>query len=199
MRPASQGTSQVLRWIIEEEKSKHSLSSKPKIGICSKSLLWGIKKFIVILLFPDWSARTYLQLFRLPQGVDGHSHLCPANEKCCWQVSKEFMMSPNKLHLECSLDKELYYHGETISVNVHIQVRSRITTSCGKQNRAANSIRQTSMLSHWKFAASLENKGGACVDMLWHGIEVGSQFKLITSACICGSLHSCLSMHWKKI
>ena len=23
---------------------------------------------------------------------------------------------------ECSLDKELYYHGETISVNVHIQV-----------------------------------------------------------------------------
>ena len=37
------------------------------------------------------------------------------------QVSKEFMMSPNKLHLECSLDKELYYHGETISVNVHIQ------------------------------------------------------------------------------
>ena len=31
-------------------------------------------------------------------------------------------MSPNKLHLECSLDKELYYHGETISVNVHIQV-----------------------------------------------------------------------------
>ena len=39
------------------------------------------------------------------------------------QVSKEFMMSPNKLHLECSLDKELYYHGETISVNVHIQVK----------------------------------------------------------------------------
>ena len=38
------------------------------------------------------------------------------------QVSKEFMMSPNKLHLECSLDKELYYHGETISVNVHIKV-----------------------------------------------------------------------------
>ena len=46
------------------------------------------------------------------------------------QVSKEFMMSPNKLHLECSLDKELYYHGETISVNVHIQVRSHITTYC---------------------------------------------------------------------
>jgi len=40
------------------------------------------------------------------------------------EVSKEFMMSPNKLHLECSLDKELYYHGETISVNVHVQNNS---------------------------------------------------------------------------
>lgn len=40
------------------------------------------------------------------------------------EVSKEFMMSPSKLHLECSLDKEMYYHGEKISVNVHIQNNS---------------------------------------------------------------------------
>ena len=40
------------------------------------------------------------------------------------EVSKEFMMSPSKLRLEVSLDKELYYHGETISVNVHIQNNS---------------------------------------------------------------------------
>ena len=40
------------------------------------------------------------------------------------EVSKEFMMSPSKLHLEVSLDKELYYHGETLSVNVHIQNNS---------------------------------------------------------------------------
>ena len=40
------------------------------------------------------------------------------------EVSKEFMMSPSKLHLEVSLDKELYYHGESISVNVHIQNNS---------------------------------------------------------------------------
>jgi len=38
------------------------------------------------------------------------------------EVSKDFMMSPSKLHLECSLDKELYYHGESLSINVHIQV-----------------------------------------------------------------------------
>lgn len=40
------------------------------------------------------------------------------------EVSKEFMMSPSKLHLEVSLDKELYYHGETLSINVHIQNNS---------------------------------------------------------------------------
>lgn len=40
------------------------------------------------------------------------------------EVSKEFMMSPSKLHLECSLDKELYYHGESVSINVHIQNNS---------------------------------------------------------------------------
>jgi beta-arrestin len=43
------------------------------------------------------------------------------------EVSKEFMMSPNKLHLEASLDKELYYHGESISVNVHVANNSNRT------------------------------------------------------------------------
>ncbi|CAB4068474.1 ARRB [Lepeophtheirus salmonis] len=40
------------------------------------------------------------------------------------EVSKEFRLSPSKLHLECSLDKEMYYHGEKIAVNVHIQNNS---------------------------------------------------------------------------
>ncbi|OAD58494.1 Beta-arrestin-1 [Eufriesea mexicana] len=43
------------------------------------------------------------------------------------EVSKEFVMSPNKLHLEVSLDKELYYHGENIAVNVHIGNNSNRT------------------------------------------------------------------------
>ncbi|XP_075229718.1 beta-arrestin protein kurtz isoform X3 [Lycorma delicatula] len=43
------------------------------------------------------------------------------------EVSKEFMMSPNKLHLEASLDKELYHHGESIAVNVHIANNSNRT------------------------------------------------------------------------
>ncbi|XP_008543103.1 beta-arrestin-1 isoform X3 [Microplitis demolitor] len=43
------------------------------------------------------------------------------------EVSKEFMMSPNRLHLEASLDKELYHHGENIAVNVHIANNSNRT------------------------------------------------------------------------
>ncbi|XP_076324313.1 arrestin red cell-like isoform X1 [Tachypleus tridentatus] len=43
------------------------------------------------------------------------------------EVSKEFMMSPNKLHLEASLDKEVYHHGEEIAVNVHIANNSNRT------------------------------------------------------------------------
>ncbi|CAJ0583203.1 unnamed protein product, partial [Mesorhabditis spiculigera] len=42
-------------------------------------------------------------------------------------VSKEFMMSPGLLHMECSLDKEMYYHGDTIAVNVHLQNNSNKT------------------------------------------------------------------------
>ena len=30
----------------------------------------------------------------------------------------------SKLHMEVSLDKEMYYHGEKIAVNVHIQNNS---------------------------------------------------------------------------
>jgi len=43
------------------------------------------------------------------------------------EVSKEFMMSQGLLHMEASLDKEMYYHGESISVNVHIQNNSNKT------------------------------------------------------------------------
>lgn len=40
---------------------------------------------------------------------------------------KEFMMSPAPLHLECTLDKELYYHGESINVNVQATNNSNKT------------------------------------------------------------------------
>lgn len=50
-----------------------------------------------------------------------------AGEQPSIEVSKEFMMKPNKIHLEASLDKELYHHGEKISVNVHIANNSNRT------------------------------------------------------------------------
>nr|CAD2159601.1 unnamed protein product [Meloidogyne enterolobii] len=42
-------------------------------------------------------------------------------------VTKEFIISPGGLHLEASLDKEMYYHGESINVNVHVQNNSNKT------------------------------------------------------------------------
>ncbi|GAB6019766.1 Beta-arrestin-1, variant 2 [Chamberlinius hualienensis] len=50
-----------------------------------------------------------------------------AGEQPSVEVSKDFVMSPNKLHLEASLDKELYHHGESIGVNVHIANNSNRT------------------------------------------------------------------------
>ncbi|CAO1429856.1 unnamed protein product [Diamesa hyperborea] len=43
------------------------------------------------------------------------------------EVTKEFMLKPNKIHLEASLDRELYHHGESLSVNVHIANNSSKT------------------------------------------------------------------------
>uniref|UniRef100_A0A8D0LCV4 Beta-arrestin-1 n=1 Tax=Sphenodon punctatus TaxID=8508 RepID=A0A8D0LCV4_SPHPU len=36
------------------------------------------------------------------------------------ETTRQFLMSDKPLHLESSLDKEIYYHGEPINVNVHV-------------------------------------------------------------------------------
>ena len=114
-------------------------------------------------------------------------------------------MSPNKLHLECSLDKELYYHGETISVNVHIQASHIIISpTILKQNYAGEGIWQilfwcTESFVHPKI------KDGACFYMeMSLQLPAACQFKLIITiakriACISGFLHKCQSVHLKKI
>ncbi|XP_014676064.1 PREDICTED: uncharacterized protein LOC106816031 [Priapulus caudatus] len=43
------------------------------------------------------------------------------------EVTKDFMMSPGPLHLEASLDKGMYYHGESIAVNVQVTNNSNKT------------------------------------------------------------------------
>ena len=58
-------------WGEHLKKSNHlwkccSASSKPKIGICSKSLLWGIKKFIVILVFRQLNCQNLSATFPSP-------------------------------------------------------------------------------------------------------------------------------------
>uniref|UniRef100_A0A3B3ZFX8 Arrestin C-terminal-like domain-containing protein n=1 Tax=Periophthalmus magnuspinnatus TaxID=409849 RepID=A0A3B3ZFX8_9GOBI len=43
------------------------------------------------------------------------------------ETSRNFLMSDRSLHLEASLDKELYYHGEPININVHVTNNSTKT------------------------------------------------------------------------
>ncbi|XP_030648228.1 arrestin, beta 2a isoform X6 [Chanos chanos] len=43
------------------------------------------------------------------------------------ETTRSFLMSDRSLHLEASLDKEIYYHGEPISVNVHVTNNSTKT------------------------------------------------------------------------
>ncbi|KAG8546547.1 hypothetical protein GDO81_018680, partial [Engystomops pustulosus] len=43
------------------------------------------------------------------------------------EITRQFLMSDRSLHLEASLDKELYYHGEPINVNVHVTNNSNKT------------------------------------------------------------------------
>lgn len=44
------------------------------------------------------------------------------------ETTRHFLMSDRRsLHLEASLDKELYYHGEPLNVNVHVTNNSAKT------------------------------------------------------------------------
>ncbi|KAL1244658.1 Beta-arrestin arr-1 [Trichinella spiralis] len=49
-----------------------------------------------------------------------------------FEISKDYMMSSGLLYVEASLDKELYYHGESIFVNVYIQNNSNKTCEVAK-------------------------------------------------------------------
>ncbi|XP_059400277.1 arrestin red cell-like isoform X2 [Carassius carassius] len=53
------------------------------------------------------------------------------------EMTRSFLMSDRSLHLEASLDKELYYHGEPICVNVHVTNNSTKTVK-----RVKISVRQ---------------------------------------------------------
>ncbi|VDP42777.1 unnamed protein product, partial [Soboliphyme baturini] len=71
-----------------------------------------------------------------PDTTDGHNTIRLAIRKLTYapyessrpqphvEVSREFIMSSGMLHMEASLDKEMYYHGESIVVNVYVQNNS---------------------------------------------------------------------------
>uniref|UniRef100_A0A3B5BAG0 Beta-arrestin-1 n=1 Tax=Stegastes partitus TaxID=144197 RepID=A0A3B5BAG0_9TELE len=51
------------------------------------------------------------------------------------ETTRQFLMSDKPLHLEASLDKEIYYHGEPISVNVHVTNNTNKTVKKMKISR----------------------------------------------------------------
>ena len=82
----------------------------------ASNIIFNTNFFVLFFLFFRNSVRLAIRKVMYAPSKPG--------EQPSVEVSKEFMMSPSKLHLEVSLDKELYYHGETLSVNVHIQNNS---------------------------------------------------------------------------
>lgn len=77
------------------------------------------------------------------------------------ETEKEFMLSTHKLHIEASLDKEMYYHGEEIGVNVHIANSSSRT--CRKIKVTIRQFADICLFSTAQYkcpVASLESEDG---------------------------------------
>ncbi|XP_041094360.1 arrestin red cell-like [Polyodon spathula] len=71
------------------------------------------------------------------------------------ETTRSFLMSDRSLHLEASLDKELYYHGEPISVNVHVTNNSTKTVK-----KVKISVRQYADICLFKHSFSVQ---GPCL------------------------------------
>jgi len=77
------------------------------------------------------------------------------------ETDKEFMFGAHKLHIEASLDKEMYYHGEEIGVNVRIENGSSKT--CKKIKVTIRQFADICLFSTAQYkcpVASLESEDG---------------------------------------
>ncbi|XP_042863409.1 arrestin homolog [Penaeus japonicus] len=82
----------------------------------------------------------------------------------CTVVRKDFMLSPGELEMEVSLDKQLYYHGEQITVKVTIKNNSNKTVK--KIKAAVQQSVDVCLLSggqHKSTVASVETQEGCPV------------------------------------
>uniref|UniRef100_A0AAY5L4U6 Arrestin beta 2 n=1 Tax=Esox lucius TaxID=8010 RepID=A0AAY5L4U6_ESOLU len=73
------------------------------------------------------------------------------------ETTRSFLMSDRSLHLEASLDKELYYHGEPISVNVHVTNNSTKTVK-----RIKTSVQQVTDVVLYRCDTYKKSVGRAC-------------------------------------
>ncbi len=72
----------------------------------------------------------------------------PVDEKIRSPTSsaeKGFLMSKGKIILECSLDKEIYYHGQEIPINVAVHNNSNKSVKSIRVGANSNYIHQSSL------------------------------------------------------
>ncbi|XP_029547143.1 arrestin red cell isoform X2 [Salmo trutta] len=90
------------------------------------------------------------------------------------ETTRSFLMSDRSLHLEASLDKELYYHGEPISVNVHVTNNSTKTVK-----RLKISVRQYAdicLFSTAQYKCPVAQVEAECVPLLSDQVSSSSTF-----------------------
>uniref|UniRef100_A0A4W3I6E6 Arrestin C-terminal-like domain-containing protein n=1 Tax=Callorhinchus milii TaxID=7868 RepID=A0A4W3I6E6_CALMI len=81
---------------------------------------FGFPGFFLIDFFPESFPRSSSRLMiRKVQFAPDKSGPQPTAE-----ISRHFLMSDDPLHLEASLDKETYYHGDPINVNIKVKNNS---------------------------------------------------------------------------
>jgi beta-arrestin len=112
-------------WFQIPPHTAASITLQPSPNDCGKVRPCGV----------DYELRTYISEYQTDKPKkSGCVRLAlrkltyAPSDKCKPQpsvdVSRDNLMCPGPLYLETSLDRELYYHGESISVNIHIQNNS---------------------------------------------------------------------------
>ncbi|KAM7541177.1 hypothetical protein Aperf_G00000037834 [Anoplocephala perfoliata] len=117
------GVDYELRAYIAEECDEKT-QSRPSLISCGPFNLWpkpASKNLTVFNLLPNPRSSVRMAIRKLTYAPE-ESVPQPSAE-----IVKDFIMSPGTLRLEVSLDKEKYYHGEYLAVNVLVDNNSNKT------------------------------------------------------------------------
>uniref|UniRef100_A0A803W886 Beta-arrestin-1 n=1 Tax=Ficedula albicollis TaxID=59894 RepID=A0A803W886_FICAL len=112
-RPGPQPMAETTRQFLMSDKPLHLEASLDKeVGKHWVTCTGGVTLGISPLSPPRNSVRLVIRKVQYAPERPGPQPMA--------ETTRQFLMSDKPLHLEASLDKEIYYHGEPISVNVHV-------------------------------------------------------------------------------